>query len=293
MSVLKPYTEENDYGGYTWEIELMPSFSMYIKGTGEGYEYHVTMEEFKWFYWEKKMKFISNESLRKTIISAFERGYNVLKKGDEYIWPKHKMESMKEDALKVLDEYEIYNENIKPLEDASDDKDIELNETFRPKNKVSETEYRSRMRSRARKEDLKPMTASRFEDRFSVLSEHAVEKLRDGKKLYIEDVRWQALHQRSILFNVTTIYEVRDLRRAAFKKEDEYVVPFSKKITENNLVQAEYALKKPLSKGGKRVPDYKVPYQDGRGNIHLAMEDLGGGREELRVTDCQFWHTSD
>lgn len=116
MSVLRPYTEKNDYGGYTWRIELKPGFGIYIKGTGEGNEYHVSMEEYKWVYWDKKFKFISTSSLRETIENAFEKGYEYIRDNDEYEWPRYKMENMKEDALNSLGEYKIYKEEIYPLE---------------------------------------------------------------------------------------------------------------------------------------------------------------------------------
>jgi hypothetical protein len=144
-----------------------------------------------------------------------------------------------------------------------------------------EAERRSRIKSYVQDDENEPMTVSEFEDRFFVLTESATERLRDGKSVFVEDVEWQAMTQKVVSFSVATAGAVRDLQDVCFKKDGEHVIPFGK-VAEHDLVRAEYSLERPLSGGEK-----PIELMDGECDIKLAMEDLGYGREKLKVTDCR------
>lgn len=126
-------TDINKYGGYTWDIKLDSPFHLFINGTSEKI-FIVELKE--WGYINSKIHFtfVSNNNMKSTIETSFQKTFDFLQKHPDYSWTEVQMKAKLNQALDLL-ATEIENaEKNETLDNGKDMPSIDLGwdyETFR------------------------------------------------------------------------------------------------------------------------------------------------------------------
>ena len=102
--MVSKYTNKNKFGGITWQIKIDNLFHIYILST-EDSSFVVEFKEWKLISYKAHFTFVSNKSLKNTIVDAFERMFNFFRKQNDYVWTKsqetQKLESVLEEFVKL------------------------------------------------------------------------------------------------------------------------------------------------------------------------------------------------
>ena len=104
--MVSKYTDKNKFGGTTWQIKIDNLFHMYILST-EDSSFVVEFKEWKWISYKTHFTFVSNKSLKNTIVNAFERMFTFYQKRNDYVWTKsqetQKLETVLEEFVNLSD----------------------------------------------------------------------------------------------------------------------------------------------------------------------------------------------
>lgn len=102
--MLSRFTDKNDYGGYTWKIELHSLFHIFIHGTDKN-SFVVHFKEWKWIRYKTKFSFVSEQDLETTIIESFDRIFNYFQEHEEYSWTLQQKKNKLNQALELLNNH--------------------------------------------------------------------------------------------------------------------------------------------------------------------------------------------
>lgn len=99
--MLSKLTEKNKFDGNTWKIELDSLFHIYINETNTN-SFLVEFKEWKFFYYKTHFTFISNDTIKLTIILTFDKVYDYFNSHPKYTWTQQQKENKLNRVLQML-----------------------------------------------------------------------------------------------------------------------------------------------------------------------------------------------
>lgn len=92
------YTDKNEYGYYTWQIQIHKLFNIFLKEADDN-SFVVEFKERKLFSSKVLFSFLSHDNIYETTEHAFDKVYDYFSEKKDFYWPLSSKLDQEERAL--------------------------------------------------------------------------------------------------------------------------------------------------------------------------------------------------